>query len=129
MTVHAFNTAAKQKQPYVFDLDREVADFYRDYPEHKNKTFFIDAVTATGKLYRGGETDADDVRKLLADNNHLEALILEKNISGMAGAVRYSKAGYGCVILKTPRNQSNVNLHGHSAPPDVADAYSFDHEV
>jgi hypothetical protein len=124
MTVNAFNTAAK---PYIFDLDREVAAFYRDHPALKRKLFFIDGSTLPGTLYRGEETDEDEVADLLSHN----PVLLEMNKLAQKSGSRsdlYPKQDYGCVLFNfTKPNQQN--FLGYRAAPGMSEAFIFDHEA
>jgi hypothetical protein len=124
MTARAFNLAA---QSYTFDLDREVAAFYRDHPEQKRRIFYIDASTMPGTLYRGKEDDIDEVAALLADNADLAAF---NKIAFERGsrADRYYALEYGTVLLNLslPAQQ---NLLGVTLGNEISAAYIFDHET
>ena len=130
MTTYSFNTAASSQQPYIFNLEREVAAFYRDHPEQKRQILFIDATTHPGgAICRGDETDEDEIAGLLGNNGYLYAAVKSTHKTGTGGSVRYNEEGYGCVILKMPRNQNDVSLLGYDTPSDIADVFSFDHET
>lgn len=126
MTAKAFNTIAKAPESYVFDLDREVAAFYRDYPEQKKKIFFIEASTTPEQLYRGDETDLDEIAELLSTNLDLQKGVQETQVEG-SKAQAYLRLGYGCVLLNPLPSQKNAL--GYKAGQAVSDAFIFDHET
>ncbi len=129
MTRKAFKTAAQEEQPYVFDYNCEVADFYRDHPEQKKKIFFIDASSLPASLLRGDETDEDEIGDLLSTNGNIHGAINQIYKDGLGGSLRDNIENYDCVILKTPRNQYNINQLGSDAPAAIVDVFAFDHEA
>lgn len=129
-TTAAFKAAAQKTQPYVFDFDREVEDFYRAWPERQEDIFFIDASnSSSGSLVYGEGQDADKISEFLNDATNLSSIVAEKYKSGINGAVNYPVANIDVVILKTPKNQHHFNLLGHDAPSGMVDVFSFDHEI
>ncbi len=127
MATQPFNAAATVLQPYVFDLDREVAEFYRDHPEQKNRIFYIDGSTLPGALYRGDEKDEDDVTEILGSN---PALLLNNKTAFESGSRSdlYPKQGYGTVLLNLSK-KNQQNLLGYTAPAGQSEAFVFDHET
>ncbi len=127
MAANVFNPAANIPQPYVFDLDREVAAFYRDHPEQKKKIYFIDGATLPGELYRGDEGDEDDVVDLLGHNPRLFEMNKIAQEKGSRSDL-YPKRGYGCVLFNFSK-PNQQNFLGYKAPAGMSEAFIFDHET
>lgn len=127
MTTNAFNTAAAFEQPYDFDLDREVAAFYRDHPEQKGKIYFIDASTMPGAVCCGDAADENEAAALLGAN----PLVAESNKLAFESGSRsdfYSQSGYGTICLNLTR-KSQQHLLGYEAGAGISEVFVFDHEA
>jgi hypothetical protein len=140
MTVksNAFKSAAK-KQPaskiktYVFDYESEAANFLDNYRDVFNKAAglkFVDASNLSDiKIFA---EYPDDNRKKLTENflrNHsffiTTAEQTHREYRGVTAYVYDSLA----VMLSTPVDKIGQSFLGHAIPPDVADAFVFDHEI
>ena len=128
MTAKDFNTVANAPQSYVFDLDREVAAFYRDHPEQKKKIFFIDASTPQGTLYRGEETDGGEIEALLRTNVDYEKGLKEAQEEGSKFQAYLGRDNYGCVFL-TLSKPGHKDILGSAATESMSQAFIFDHET
>jgi hypothetical protein len=126
MRTRDFNIAA-YTPPFAFDLDREVAAFYRDHPEQKRKIYFIDAATMPGAICRGDETDEDEVAALLGRNGGVLKNNIEAQEAGCLAQI-YPDNGYGCVFINTAVLGQSALL-GNDIPASVSEVFSFDHET
>lgn len=127
MATNDFNSAAVRPNEYVFDLEKEVAAFYRAYPDQASKIYFIDSSGAPGMLYRGGLPDEDETAERLGHNG---GLALNDALAHKEGSRSdlYESEGYGCVHMNTTL-PSQQYLLGHAAGKAVSDVFIFDHEI
>jgi hypothetical protein len=123
-----FNSAADKKSPYVFDLDREVMDFYRRHPEQKDTLFFLNVSTLPAAITLGEGQNSQKILDLLMDNNDIETSV-KTAIKDGTMSVPYADLGYNCIFMNTTKDHKGLNILGHSTPWDVTDAFTFDHEI
>ena len=122
----SFAQAAQNPGRYVFDLDREATEFYRQFPARKNKVFFVDVrkQSICGLDEKG--LDAAAV-KLSADDTF--AYFLDDIRRGGGSSVqRLDTLGCLCVYID---KKAYKGMHSpfEARHVEINHAYAFDHEV
>jgi hypothetical protein len=121
----------QRPEDYVFDLDREVAEFYREHPDKKMKVFFIDVSKTPAKLI-WDDPGREAVIDMLKQDESLGDTIAEMARKS-SHSLHYQNADtgevfYSIILMNTPNDIRSSPL-GYGSTPDLNAVFAFDHEA
>lgn len=128
----AFNTVAEPQTGYVFDYDREVAQFYHDHPDQKDRIIFVERSAEGTRIVRDMPDRDNWVWRL---NNNTQALkfmndYANSNITAMA-----EKCDDGFYLVLMRSDGKNYKAPTQKKTPMTQEmrhmlkAFIFDHEI
>ncbi|MCE9508225.1 MAG: hypothetical protein K8R48_07960 [Alphaproteobacteria bacterium] len=119
-----FNQAAQQQASRRFDYAREVRQVWRDFPETRDKLFFLDLCAAEMLVYPDLPKRKKAVRKWMNDNKNLQSAA--ENFRTVEKSSCYM-SWMGTVLLYTQKHK--YSFLDKAAPKAQETMFVFDHEL
>ena len=119
-----FNKAAQKQDPAVFDYAREVKQVWRDFPEKKDKLYFLDLCAKEMLVYPGDAKRKEEIRQWMsAERIILPSAELFRTVLKGSGYM----PSHGTMLLYTQENKYPfLDKKAFQAQETM---FAFDHEL
>jgi hypothetical protein len=126
-TVITFNHAAQRQDPTVFDYAREVEQVWRDFPETKEKVFFLD-ICKNELVYPGEEKRRKKILEWINNRSDIQSTIKEfHEVKKSSCYMPYGGNDFGFVLLYTKKHMHSLFTNTEFVAQEVLRV--FDHEL
>lgn len=122
----AFTHAAQNPKRYVFDLEREAAEFYRQFPAHKDKVYFADV---RAQSFHGmDEASLTRAVEKLSGDDTFEYFLDDFRKEG-GSCVQYIDTQDCVCVFMDFKVYKGMHSPFESRHADIDHAFAFDHET
>jgi hypothetical protein len=122
-----FNQNVQRQDPAVFDYAREVEQVWRDFPETKDKVFFLDICAEQKLIYPEESEQKQKIQQHIDGNRYILSTIEEYNTVEKSSCCAPAFNDAKCLLLYTKKHAMDLITKTATAAQETA--FVFDHEL